>query len=82
MLRQVPIERESRQQKGTGEFSGRELEQNMMLCLLAMTCFPVVGEANCDLDNQQSKQLFEVMTDRLFSAIEDYDALRFIARTL
>ena len=62
-------------------FSDRELEQNMMLCLLAMTCFPVVGGANCDLDNTQSKQLFEVMTERLFSAIEDYNALRFIDRT-
>ncbi|GIS32533.1 MAG: hypothetical protein Ct9H90mP4_04470 [Gammaproteobacteria bacterium] len=51
----------------------------MMLSLLAMTSFPVFGGSNYDLDNQRSQKLFEALAERIFSAIEDYDAMRFIS---
>ena len=50
----------------------------MMLSLLAMMTFPVGGGANYDLENMRSKKLFEVLTERLFSSIEDYDAISFM----
>ena len=59
-------------------FSREELNKNMMLSLLAMMTFPVVGGANYDLENMRSKKLFEVLTERLFSSIEDYDAISFM----
>ena len=61
------------------EFSAEELEKYMMLSLLAMTCFAVIGGSNYDLDNARSRQLFEALTERIFSAIEDYNAMRLIA---
>jgi len=61
------------------DFSAEDLEKNMMLSLLAMTCFAVIGGSNYDLDNDRSRRLFEAMAERIFSAIEDYDAMRFIA---
>ena len=60
------------------DFASEELHKNMMLSLLAMMTFPVVGGANYDLENMRSKKLFEVLTERLFSSIEDYNAISFI----
>jgi len=61
------------------KFGPEELERNMMLSLLAMTNFPVIGGANVDKENERSMKLFEAFAERIFSAIEDYDAMRFIA---
>ncbi len=61
------------------EFTEDQLEEYMMLSLLAMTSFPVIGGSNYDLDNQRSQKLFEALAERIFSAIEDYDAMRFIS---
>lgn len=61
------------------KFGPEELERNMMLSLLAMTNFPVIGGANADKENERSMKLFEAFAERIFSAIEDYDAMRFIA---
>ena len=60
------------------DFGREELNKNMMLSLLAMMTFPVVGGANYDLENERSKKLFEVLTERLFSSVEDYNAISFI----
>ena len=60
------------------DFGRDELNKNMMLSLLAMMTFPVVGGANYDLENKRSKKLFEVLTERLFSSIEDYEAISYI----
>ena len=60
------------------DFTKEELNKNMMISLLAMMTFPVVGGANYDLENMRSKRLFEVFTERLFSAVEDYDAISYI----
>ena len=60
------------------DFTKEELNKNMMISLLAMMTFPVVGGANYDLENMRSKKLFEVFTERLFSAVEDYDAISYI----
>ena len=50
----------------------------MKISLLAMMTFPFVGGANYDLDKKKKKKLFEVLTERLFSSIEDYDAISFM----
>ena len=50
----------------------------MMYSLMAQTIVPVNGGANFDLENQRSRKLFEVIADRMFSAIEDYDATSYI----
>tara|TARA_B100001250_G_scaffold289432_2_gene251165 strand:- start:225 stop:1292 length:1068 start_codon:yes stop_codon:yes gene_type:complete len=60
-------------------FLEEDLERNMMLSLLAMTNFPVIGGANADKENERSIKLFEVLGERIFSAIEDYDAMKFIS---
>ena len=60
------------------DFTKEELNKNMMISLLAMMTFPVVGGANYDLENMRSKKLFEVFTERLFSAVEDYNAISYI----
>ena len=60
-------------------FSQKDLERNMMLSLLAVTSFAVIGGANADRENERSVKLFEVFTERVFSAIEDYDAMKFIS---
>ena len=60
------------------DFGREELNKNMMLSLLAMMTFPVVGGANYDLENKRSKKLFEVLTERLFSSVEDYEAISYI----
>ena len=55
-----------------------ELHKNMMYSLMAQAIVPVNGGANFDLENQRSRKLFEVIADRMFSAIEDYDATSYI----
>ena len=60
------------------DLSQNELHKNMMYSLMAQTIVPVNGGANFDLENQRSKKLFEVIADRMFSAIEDYDATSYI----
>ena len=60
------------------DLSHDELHKNMMYSLMAQTIVPVNGGANFDLENQRSRKLFEVIADRMFSAIEDYDATSYI----
>ncbi|GIR86772.1 MAG: hypothetical protein CM15mP86_02310 [Gammaproteobacteria bacterium] len=58
------------------DFGREELNKNIFF--LAMMTFPVVGGANYDLENKRSKKLFEVLTERLFSSVEDYEAISYI----
>ena len=60
------------------DLSHDKLHKNMMYSLMAQTIIPVNGGANFDLENQRSRKLFEVIADRMFSAIEDYDATSYI----
>ena len=48
--------------------------KNMRQAMCAITCFSVVGGGNCDRANERSVMLFVKLTERLFAAIDDYDA--------
>ncbi|MGB2482498.1 MAG: oxidoreductase family protein [Pseudomonadales bacterium] len=51
-----------------------KLMRNIRQAMCAITCFSVVGGGNCDWENKRSVALFAKITERLFSAIDDYDA--------
>ena len=51
-----------------------KLMKNMRQAMCAITCFSVVGGGNCDFENERSVMLFAKLTERLFAAIDDYDA--------
>ena len=58
------------------EYSQEKLMKNMCQSMCAITAFSVIGGGNCDWENERSVLLFRKITERLFSAIDDYDAIK------
>ena len=58
------------------EYSQEKLMKNMCQSMCAITAFSVIGGGNCDSENERSVLLFRKITERLFSAIDDYDAIK------
>ncbi len=60
---------------GVTGYSRADFEQDLRMAVMACTIVPVVGGAGYDVTNDRSTALFTKVSERLFSAIEDLDAL-------
>ncbi len=55
-----------------------DLERDLRKALLGVSCIPIIGGANFDLDNERSHALSEAIFSRMFQAIEDWEALKLL----
>jgi aminoglycoside phosphotransferase (APT) family kinase protein len=60
---------------GVAGYGRADFEQDLRMAAMACTIVPVVGGAGYDVTNERSTALFAKVSERIFSAIDDLDAL-------
>lgn len=63
---------------GVRDYGRNDLERDMRKALMGVSCIPIIGGANFDLENVKSHALFEAVGGRMSQAIEDWDALKLL----
>ena len=63
---------------GVPNYGRNDLERDLRKALLGVSCIPIIGGANFDLDNERSHALSEAIFSRMFQAIEDWEALKLL----
>jgi hypothetical protein len=64
--------------RDSSDYGRNDLSRDLRKALLGVSCIPIIGGANFDLDNARSHALFEAVGSRMFQAIEDWDALKLL----
>ncbi len=60
---------------GVADYGRAQFEQDLRMAAMACTIVAVVGGAGYDVTNERSATLFRVIGERIFSIVEDLDAL-------